>query len=276
MSEVMGTPRVEPRAYGSARPRRTATWGGGAAIATIIGGFVVGQLVALAILLAAGGIHDAPVGIVGLAFVVADLIVLAVVIAVARRGAENLGAATLGIRRTRFWPALGWMLAIYFGVSAVEALWAIAVGGPSGDRASHPGAAQAVVAIVAVAVVAPIVEEIAFRGYLFPALTRWRGPWIGAVLTAALFGAAHFGVYPPAFLPALAAFGFGACLLYWFTGSLLPCIALHALNNGLAVAISLGWSWQVPLTALGAVAATQLLVLPFARERAPKAAAEPA
>ena len=45
-----------------------------------------------------------------------------------------------------------------------------------------------------VAVVAPIVEEITFRGYLFPALTRWRGPWVGAVACGAVFGLAHCAV----------------------------------------------------------------------------------
>jgi membrane protease YdiL (CAAX protease family) len=278
MSETMGATRVQTRALGSARPARAARWGGGAAIAAVVAGFVGGQAVALGIVLAGGGLDDASKAVVGLAVAAADLVALAVVVAVARRGADKLAPATLGLRRTRFWPAVGWMFAIYFGVSAVEAIWAVAVGGPSsrGNEPTHPAAGTAVIAILAIAVIAPIVEEIAFRGYLFPALTSWRGPWIGALLTAVLFGAAHFAVYPLRFLPALAVFGFGACLLYWFTGSLLPSIALHALNNGLAIAIAFGWSWQVPLTALGAVAATQLIVAPFARERAPQAQPDPA
>src|ERR671934_108205 len=113
---------------------------------------------------------------------------------------------------------------------------------------------QAVVLAFQLAAGAPIGEEIAFRGYLFPALTRWRGPWIGAILTALAFGAAHFLVYPLVFLPALAFFGFGACLLFWFTGSLLPSICLHAINNAIAAGVLLGGSWQVPLGVLGAVA----------------------
>ena len=119
---------------------------------------------------------------------------------------------------------------------------------------------------------APIGEEIAFRGYLFPALTRWKGPWIGALATALLFGAAHIATYPPEILPMMAAFGFGACMLYWFTGSLLPCISLHALNNAIVTGILLGWTWQVPLGALGAIAVALTLLAPFARERAPQTA----
>jgi membrane protease YdiL (CAAX protease family) len=122
-----------------------------------------------------------------------------------------------------------------------------------------------------VAVTAPIVEEIAFRGYLFAALTRWRGPWLAAIVSGVLFGAAHMAAYPPELLPPLAVFGLGLAMLFWFTGSLLPCIALHALNNALVTGIELGWSWEVPLLAIGAVGLALAVVWPLSRERAPQA-----
>ena len=123
-----------------------------------------------------------------------------------------------------------------------------------------------------VAVAAPIVEEITFRGYLFPALVRWRGPWLGALVCAIVFGLAHCAVYPPELLPMMAVFGFAACMLFWFTGSLLPCVALHAMNNALVTGRDLGWSWEVPLLMLGCMAVSLLLLMPFARERAPQPA----
>jgi membrane protease YdiL (CAAX protease family) len=119
-------------------------------------------------------------------------------------------------------------------------------------------------------VTAPIVEEIVFRGYLFAALTRWRGPWPAAVITGVLFGAAHGAVHPPVALVPLAILGFALCLVYWFTGSLLPCIGLHAANNAMVLGIEVGWSWQVPLAMLGAVAVSLLLVAPFTKGRAPQ------
>jgi hypothetical protein len=268
MTTAAGAPSTARASAGRAQPAR---WRGGTAVAALVAGFVLGQLAALGIVAAAGG-DDAPLTASAAAFALGDLVVLAVVIFAARRGAERLGPATLGLRRTRFWPAAGWMLAIYFGVISAEGAWSLIVGGaPStrGHDVAHPATATALLGLFAIAVVAPIVEEVAFRGYLFPALTRWRGPWIGAALTAVLFGVAHAGVYPLRFLPALAAFGFGACLLYWFTGSLLPSIALHALNNALVLSVAFHWSWQVPLAVVGAVAVAQLIVAPFARERAP-------
>ncbi len=146
-------------------------------------------------------------------------------------------------------------------------IWLLFVGSGATPRnahtpSTHASAGAIALAILGIAVVAPIVEEITFRGYLFPALTRWRGPWIGALVCGTIFGLAHWAVYPPQLLPLMAVFGFGACLLYWFTGSLLPGIALHAMNNALVTGIALGWDWQVPLLMLGCMAFALLLLAP--------------
>jgi membrane protease YdiL (CAAX protease family) len=75
-------------------------------------------------------------------------------------------------------------------------------GGDLGSEHAHTiSTATAAMTIAGVAVVAPIAEEVAFRGYLFAALTPWRGPWIAAPVTAVLFAAAHLGAYPPAIAP---------------------------------------------------------------------------
>ncbi len=56
-------------------------------------------------------------------------------------------------------------------------------------------------------------------------------------------------------------FGFGLCLLYWRTGSLYPCIALHALNNSLAFGVSQKWDWQIPLVMVGSLTVIFLVML---------------
>lgn len=252
--------------------RRLAGWRPVTAVGAVVCALVAGQVVAALVILAAGG-RDAAPWAVAVGSLLFDAAMLAVVWAFAHRGAERLGPATFSIRRTRFWPAVGWMLAIYAGVSALEAGWAALVGG---GRSSAPhgggGTGMALLVVLAVAVVAPIVEEVVFRGFLFPALSRWRGPWVGAVLTALLFGAAHVATYPPQLLPLMVLFGFGACLLLWFTGSLLPCVALHALNNSIVVAVASAWTWQAPLAVGGAVLAAVLLLWPLARGQAARPA----
>src|SRR3954469_5265581 len=270
-SRTAPIPAVQPRR------RRYASWRPTSALAVVVVALVAGQAIAFAVELLAGGADDKIDGVTAISLILADVVMIAVVIAFARRGTERLTAATLGIRRTAFGPALGWILAIYFGVIALEGLYALLItalgaGGVERQDVGSPGAPSTVTAIAtfaAIAVAAPIGEEIAFRGYLFPALTRWRGPWIAALGTALLFGAAHVLVYPPLVLPLMVAFGFGACLLFWFTGSLLPGIALHSINNALVVSLAIGWGWQVPLAMAGCVAAALAVLMPLARERAP-------
>ena len=244
--------------------RSVARWRAPSAVAAVFGGLLLGQLIALAILDATGRQHPSGV-VVGLALAAADVVMVAIVLVVAARGADHLAPSTLGIRRVPFGSALGWTVAMYFAILAAEVMWVALVGSPNAERAHHRAAiAPGLATLFAAAVIAPIVEEVMFRGYLFPTLTRWRGPWIGATLTALLFGVAHFAVYPLEFLPALAFFGFGACLLFWLTRSLLPCIGLHAFNNGLVIAGGLHWGAAAALAGFAAPIVAIGLLLPFA------------
>jgi membrane protease YdiL (CAAX protease family) len=82
------------------------------------------------------------------------------------------------------------------------------------------------------AILAPIAEEIFFRGFLYAGL-RARIGVLGAMVTSTLFFTAlHFSL--DAFIPI---FILGLCLafLYEKTGSLYPSIILHASNNGIAI-----------------------------------------
>lgn len=89
---------------------------------------------------------------------------------------------------------------------------------------------------VAAVLVAPICEEIVFRGYLYPAAKRFAGPWVAGGATALIFAAAH-----GALAPLLPLFVFGALLVlaYELTGSLWAPMAMHFCFNGATVAIQL-------------------------------------
>ena len=84
---------------------------------------------------------------------------------------------------------------------------------------------------LAIAVVAPIVEELLFRGYLQTALGRYLKPWMAIAISSIVFGAIHF---QPHALPVLALLGAVFGYLYHRTGSLKVNIALHMANNALA------------------------------------------
>ena len=258
------------------RRRSVARWSPGGAVGITLLAMVVGQLVA-GVALLAGSAKD-PTWLDGAVLIVADVVTLAVIVFFARRGADRLGPATFGLRRTDATAALGWALLAYIGYAAFAGLWAIIVGGMEdggGGATSAEGLSTLLVVLLFITVVvgAPIVEEIMFRGYLFAALSRWKGPWPAAVISGALFGLAHVLAHPPAAWLPLAIMGFLLALVFWITGSLLPCIALHAANNALVMSLSLEWTWQLPLAVVGIPLLIVAALAPISRQRAPQAAA---
>jgi uncharacterized protein len=224
------TPDPQPR-------RDVATWRPTTAALAVVAGVALTLALEFAVVAISGSSDEDDV-IHGGALLVAELPLLALTLFAARRGARRLGPETFGLRRTAFWPAVGWTLVTYFAVAMLEGVYLVLVGGGGhrlGGSDVH-SVSSALLIVLAMAYVAPVIEELAFRGYLFASLTRWRGPWPAAAVTAVLFAAAHVAAYPPQLLPLLLFFGFGACVLFWFTRSLLPSIALHALNNGIVAA----------------------------------------
>ena len=74
-----------------------------------------------------------------------------------------------------------------------------------------------------------ICEELFFRGVVFSGLRRL-GPWPAVLLSALLFGLAHASIYRllPTFI-----LGVLLGVLRWRSGSVVPGMAMHAINNGL-------------------------------------------
>jgi hypothetical protein len=88
------------------------------------------------------------------------------------------------------------------------------------------------------AFVAPIAEEFFFRGFVFGVLREKIGVPGGAIATGVVFGLVHVAGSPIETVGVLVILGVLLCFLYQRTGSLLPCIALHALNNALSFAVT--------------------------------------
>ena len=87
---------------------------------------------------------------------------------------------------------------------------------------------------VAVTFVAPVVEELTYRGLGFTLLSPY-GTWLAIVTTGVLFGAAH-GLLVA--LPVLAVFGIVVGWLRARTDSVYPSMLLHATFNGTALVVS--------------------------------------
>jgi hypothetical protein len=92
-------------------------------------------------------------------------------------------------------------------------------------------------------IIAPFVEEIVFRGYIFPEISRFSSYWIGAIFSSMIFAIIHYPIWfyngysiQLVAINSLIAFGFGimACLVVKLTNSIFPAFALHGLNNLIA------------------------------------------
>ena len=76
--------------------------------------------------------------------------------------------------------------------------------------------------------VGPIVEEIFFRGFFYPALKKYLGIGWTMVLTATFFAGVHENMF--SFLP-IFFLGLVLCYLYEKRRNLLSCITLHVIHN---------------------------------------------
>jgi len=100
-------------------------------------------------------------------------------------------------------------------------------------RPLFTGTASVAAMIVFAVIVTPLVEELLFRGVLFPVAARSLGTLGGVLLTSGLFGFAHVVTYGlDAYL--IAQTLVAGLYLTWLrarTGSLTPCVAAHAALN---------------------------------------------
>jgi membrane protease YdiL (CAAX protease family)/uncharacterized RDD family membrane protein YckC len=147
----------------------------------------------------------------------------------------------LGIRRAvpkDFGIALLTLLVYYIG-AGLFAQYVLQpeqedIGGELG--VGDPNLLIAISAVLVIAVLAPVTEELFFRGFVFAGLrSRW-SLWPAALAVGLIFGIVHAPTGLTAVVP-LAGLGVALCWLYDRTGSLWPCVAAHVLNNSLALVV---------------------------------------
>jgi uncharacterized protein len=152
----------------------------------------------------------------------------------AQRGAKTLPdvLARLGVRRFDF-SALKWMGAAFLAYFAFAVLYGLLITEPKQeDIATTLGPLPFQILLIVIA--APICEEVCFRGMLFGGLRERLSTIAAALVSATVFGALHAPEGITVVLP-LIAFGFVLALLYEKTGSIVPGILLHVLNNSIAL-----------------------------------------
>jgi CAAX protease family protein len=149
----------------------------------------------------------------------------------------------LGLRRPRSWPAAaGWSLAVLVAVLVAGVLLnpllhpgreqGLTPSGWNGDRA-----AQFAANFVVIALVAPIAEELTFRGVGFGLLSPY-GRALAIVGVGVAFGLAHGLVEA---LPILVFFGTALAWLRSRTESVFPGMVVHASWNAIALLSAVHW-----------------------------------
>jgi membrane protease YdiL (CAAX protease family) len=212
-----------------------ATWGPWTAVAGVLLALAAGVVFSIPVVIALppvdGRLGDTADALVQLATALGFLLVPFAI--AAQRGAGWREALRqLGLRRFQR-SALKWMAAA-IGVYLLFSFAYVALFGPPHQKDIAEGFGAVPVQVLLIVVAAPISEETCFRGMLFGGL-RTRLPRLAAALLSGLvFGALHattgFSAVPPLIL-----FGFVLALLYERTGSIVPGIMLHMLNNAVAL-----------------------------------------
>ncbi len=157
-----------------------------------------------------------------------------------------LGAAPpeqFGLRRvSSVGKAIGWAAAVFAAFWLVTIVLSLAFGQPDEqalvtDLKDEDSLGTLIAFAVLLCVAAPVAEELFFRGFMYTILWPRIGPVWAALLVGILFGLGHAIGAEPIAVIALSAFGIGLCVLYWRTQSIIPCMALHALNNSITFGV---------------------------------------
>ena len=126
--------------------------------------------------------------------------------------------------------------------SAVRPRFAI---GYSDGAVPVMGGRATLLMLLGAVVVAPVMEEVAFRGVLLRGLMRRMSFWPSALASSALFAALHLGAVSsiavvPTVLLTVLTFGLLQCLLVRRTGRLGPAMAVHGTLNLVVTALAVG------------------------------------
>ena len=189
-----------------------------------------------------------------------DLSAFALVFNIGLQGMIAGGAALIALRRTSLntWLGLRWehwpwlfliaptcvllMWGVFWGIEVTGYIkWMESLGAETIQdtvklfQESNDIALIGLLAFTAV-FVAPICEEIVFRGLFYPVMKKFSGPWVAAVCSGLIFAAAHgnLTVLLPLFI-----LGVLLVFVYEKTGSIWTPIAVHFCFNGVTVSIQL-------------------------------------
>ncbi len=151
----------------------------------------------------------------------------------------------LGVTRWPAWRDIGafllaivpYILLTMLLVTVVDLIWAINTEQQQEIPFAQPVLRiEYIVAFVTLVVLAPLAEELLFRGYLLGKLQKKMHPYVAIGISALVFGAMHLPAKELQWAVAIDTFALGIVLgvLRVHTGSVWASVLLHSLKNGIA------------------------------------------
>jgi membrane protease YdiL (CAAX protease family) len=243
---------VPPRrraSWAAPAPDRTHRWGLGAyllaeAVFLLVGGLVSGYLILTG--------AEPTVGLLLLGLAAPTVLAAGTAILITKvRG--NGPRADLRLQWS--WRDVGLGLAFGFGGLALTipaSVVYVAIVGPEATSAVgdvfggiRAGPVLAALVLVIVVLVAPLCEEILYRGLLWGGIEKLAGRWVAFVASTLLFALAHFELTRT---PLLLVVAIPIAIARLYTGRLLPSIVAHQINNLLpGIVLVLGLLGVVPM-----------------------------
>jgi membrane protease YdiL (CAAX protease family) len=156
----------------------------------------------------------------------------------------QFGLRSVPIGRALKWAAVAFAIYFTFQIIYVAAVHPDQKQTTLEDLGAGNGALITVVIGVLVVGVAPAIEEFFFRGFFYGALRTQFTFLTAALLDGLVFGLVHAPTGIEA-VPPLVVLGFAFCVAYEATGSIVPGIVLHSLNNMVAFGADKDGSWAV-------------------------------
>jgi len=158
-------------------------------------------------------------------------------------------AVATGFRRRPFWQAVGWGWSRNFGfwvcvltalmlyVAASALAYLLGVNKTPFDEMLESSAGALFATAFLATATAPLVEELVYRGVLYPALRKVGGAALAVIVVTFLFSFVHYWQYKnsPGTIAAITLLSLSLTIVRAWTGRVLPCFVIHLVFNGVQV-----------------------------------------
>ena len=168
-------------------------------------------------------------------YIVGQLIALIILSLLLKK--NNLTWQVVGLRgrltkQAVMYAVLGWIVAffLFYVIEKIAGSVGLRMFWNEGDFLNRGSMLHVVLISIGTIIIAPVVEEIIYRGYILSALMAKFRTSTAVILSALIFGSIHVGIGP-----GLAIYIFlGAFIPAWLFlrfDSIYPCILMHFINN---------------------------------------------